>query len=74
MDLSLKNFMVSNGEIFMNGSRFALFFPHVCTCKRTLQEKECEYLGQTKMANKKVYWFNCPHCNTTFIKKHEKQL
>lgn len=75
MDLSLKNIMVAGGEVFVKGSRFALFFPHVCTCKKTLQEKECEYLGKTgKNSRMNIYWFNCPHCGTTFIKKTESDL
>jgi len=71
----IKNVMVNNEEIFVKGSRFSIFFPHVCTCKKVLKEAECEYLGRTSMGKiKKVYWFNCPHCKTTFIKKHERVL
>ena len=77
MDLALKNIMVSGGEVFIKGSRFSLFFPHGCTCKRVLQEKDCEYIGRTggpTKGTKNIYWFNCPHCKTTFIKKTEKDL
>ena len=70
MDLRLKNYMVSGGEIFVNGSRFSMFFPHNCTCKRVLEEKECDYIGKMKgLKNYSLYMFNCPHCKTTFSKK-----
>lgn len=77
LELNLKNAMVSGSTAFLNGSRFFMFFPHICTCKKILQEKDCKYIGRTEEHRpKKVYWFNClnPKCNTTFTKMHERLL
>jgi len=77
LDLSLKKTLVSGDHVFLKGSRFFSFFPHKCTCKKIVAEADCSYIGRTggpKKLSKNIYWFNCPHCKTTFIKKSEKAL
>jgi len=47
-------------------------FPRVCNCKRILFEKDAEYIGENELNEKRAYWFNCLHCETTFIKINKK--
>lgn len=49
-------------------------FPRVCSCKRTLGRDDADFLDKTeeKGIGINIYWFNCLHCQTTFIKKENR--
>lgn len=68
LDLRLKEELISP-------SKFSSFFPHSCSCKREIEEKESVYTGKTgNKIQRNIYWFNCVHCGTTFLKKSKRDI